>query len=319
MALNHTAGASKAERQKDKKIFDNSGEPEDSAENPIITKGGGSEGKNSDRSEKGKPTTIDLTPPRIFSLVRNTEKSIKFLNELEEKLEAYDEVVIDFTDISYVSSDGLFGLHSKVVDGRGQAMGIFPKGEELYNKFRASDFFGDGEEATKGSKRSQGKMGRQTKKAKSFTIDKDVSSYKTGLEISLDEVDETLEFIASSIYNGKRLPPIRTIFVALMENTVEHASGDLANEYWRYSYYHDKEKESVRFNFLDYGMGITESVKLRWRNEKSGRFSRSSGDKILKAAFAGKVTISTPEKPRGGRGLPSILDTCKRNRIKNLV
>ena len=106
-------------------------------------------------------------------------------------------------------------------------------------------------------------------------------------------------------------PGVQTILLECMTNTFNHAEGARVeqktetHEPWWAGVYCDKENEVARFTFLDNGIGILESVRLKWAQEVLRRMGIVSNTEAMRQLLAGQVA-STTGLPYRGEGLPSI-------------
>ena len=121
---------------------------------------------------------------------------------------------------------------------------------------------------------------------------------------------------------------MQRVFIELMQNTNNHASNHRKGEkLWWSSIIHNKKEEKVCFSFIDYGVGILDSLK----NKETGKFARimtaiknilkpQNNADILKLLLEGKIHELIKEQAYNrGKGLPGIYKAWKSNDISNLI
>ncbi|MET4138465.1 hypothetical protein [Pedobacter sp. UYP1] len=110
---------------------------------------------------------------------------------------------------------------------------------------------------------------------------------------------------------------IQGLVIEIMANTVNHAY----NKYhkgWYFSVDHDNENNSVKFCFVDNGLGILNTIKIKLKDIFGTFIGITNDGQILKNAFDGRYGSRTRLSYRG-RGLPAIKKNFDNNIIKNLV
>ena len=105
-----------------------------------------------------------------------------------------------------------------------------------------------------------------------------------------------------------------TMVSELVGNAIEHGIRHRNINWWMF---HDKDYKTrtVKFVFVDMGIGIIDSYK------KSGlpqQYAQMQDDEILMLALKGVLGSSTKERNRG-RGLPQIRDMVEKTFISNFV
>jgi len=111
-----------------------------------------------------------------------------------------------------------------------------------------------------------------------------------------------------------------------MLNTNNHAdlTSKGAKNWWLYVN-HDSENKVVSFAFVDFGIGIFESLKNKpasskwfgWLEKLSSTILRGNDD-ILKLIMNGDFHRTVTGKYYRGKGLPGIADALSRNQLLNL-
>lgn len=105
-----------------------------------------------------------------------------------------------------------------------------------------------------------------------------------------------------------------TMVSELVGNAIEHGIRHRAINWWMY-HCKDYNTRSIKFVFVDMGIGIVDSYR------KAGlprEHQKKSDDEILLLALNGVLGSSTKE-PNRGRGLPQIRDMVEKNYISDFV
>jgi len=133
---------------------------------------------------------------------------------------------------------------------------------------------------------------------------------------------------SKTIWGEKRMcKGMQRVFLELMQNTHNHASFEQEGEmFWWLSVNHDVENKKVSFVFVDYGLGIFESLSNKPAESKwSGylqkiktRVGYENNAEILHKLLDGELHLTVTGKSFRGKGLPGIREVLKRNQISNL-
>ena len=106
------------------------------------------------------------------------------------------------------------------------------------------------------------------------------------------------------------------IIIELMTNTYQHAynNNNMLLSYWYV--FVEKEREVVKFTFLDTGEGIPQTIKKKWF-EKMKLLEIKTDSEFINAALNEKFRSRTAKNYRG-KGLPKIYKYYLNDKIKNL-
>jgi hypothetical protein len=125
----------------------------------------------------------------------------------------------------------------------------------------------------------------------------------------------------------RRSQGAQRVLIEAMKNTIHHAA--LVTEkqrHWWLSVSKDPNNKRVIFSFLDYGVGIFESLQSKGPNEPAYSWIRKnlslgvSNTRILKGIMSGELThVSRTRKPKHGTGLPGMKSALENNFISKLV
>jgi len=125
----------------------------------------------------------------------------------------------------------------------------------------------------------------------------------------------------------KRCHGVQKTFLELMQNTNNHATiGVPGSKHWWLSVFHLEKEKKVAFSFVDFGVGIFNSLKNKpvqnkwfgWFEKMKTKFSFSNDADLLKLILAGELHSTVTMKPFRGKGLPGLKLALDRNQISNL-
>jgi hypothetical protein len=157
-------------------------------------------------------------------------------------------------------------------------------------------------------------------------VEKDICTH-ANKKVDAKLSDEIIQRASKFIWQEeRRCTGLQRVFIELMQNTNNHASLTKAGEHhWWATVYYSKEDKKVCFAFIDYGVGILESLAKKEEGQKfwgilptiKKMFNPNSNADLLKLLLNGEVHKAA--NYYRGKGLPGIFDACKNNKISNLV
>ncbi len=259
-----------------------------------------------------------ITAPEKFSFTKYPEETIDFICKLERQYENRKKVFINLSKIIELDYSAIailvsvmFTFKSRNIDFNGN----FPENFTLKKMLIDSDFFkylnrpiGDKLEYSIG------------KKNQIFTrANKEVNS-ELGLVV-MEEASQT-------IWNEKRIcKGLQRTLLELMHNTNNHADeNEKGVKHWWLSVNHNAKENKVSFVFIDYGVGIFESLKNKPPSNKwfgtfekiATRVKYGTNDEVLKLLLNGDLHMTVTGEHFRGKGLPGIKQVQDRNQISNL-
>lgn len=261
---------------------------------------------------------LKISVPDIFSLIKNPVETINFINLLEDRYLNKKEVFVNMKNVEFMDYSAVTMLLSVVYSFKQRNIkfnGNFPDRLEYRKMLVDSGFFDCLK--TKINNDLEYVIG---KKNQIFTrANKEVNS-----ELGLPVMIETSE----TVFGEKRtLKGLQRVLLELMHNTNNHADLNKKGEkHWWLSVNHDKENKKVSFIFLDYGIGIFESLRNKpeegkWeklRNYISKMINKDDNSNILKLLLEGEIHMTVTGKHYRGKGLPGIREALIRNDVSNL-
>lgn len=132
------------------------------------------------------------------------------------------------------------------------------------------------------------------------------------------------EFTRRSLLRNEstELKRIYTTLIECMANTKQHAYKKRTHySKWWLMASHDKELAKVHFTFLDNGLGIPSTIRMRFSEKIRSVFGKIVAEipdsDLISSSLSGDFRTRTG-MPYRGKGLPSILETAKKQQIDNL-
>lgn len=266
--------------------------------------------------------TIFIDAPKSLSLIRSTKQTIRFINNLQYLCDNKKPVFVKLRHLDFLDSSGITVLLSVVYLFKVRGIkfnGDFPENLYCRETLIESGFFEClKENKPPNSDYTVGKRNQILTKAK-----KEVDA-SIGLPIQKE--------VSMTIWNELRcLKGLQRILVELMHNTNNHAHLSKKGEkHWWLSISHNHTTKKVNFIFLDYGIGIFNSLSKKPKNDLKWsklpeyvisffkNVNKTNAD-LLEDLLEGKVHMSVTGKHFRGKGLPGIKEAFDRKSVKNLM
>lgn len=260
-----------------------------------------------------------LKAPSNFSLINNAEESIKFIDKINSYYEKRKKVFINLEFVESIGHGAIVVLLSKMVQFKANNVlfnGNFPKNEKARKVLDKSGFFDN--------------LFKEFNVQDTYDLSPISNSIYTHAQKNVNsELSETIiQKASTSIWKKeRRCPGLQRVFLELMQNTNNHASFNTSGEkHWWMSINYKKEENKVCFSFLDFGVGIFESLA----NKKHGNkfygainkikelFSPENNSDVLRLLLSGEVHKTVTGHYYRGKGLPGVFNANKKNAICNL-
>lgn len=242
--------------------------------------------------------------PENFSFVNNTEGLLKFFEKLAIHFQEHFRILLDFRKVQTFTNDSIVILLSKVKDkefSKGKEVRVrLPKDPEMKKTIEESGIINNVYLDPNSHRNSI--LTRKNKRAEGSVA------------------DEIIKRATKTIFGKEgRCPGIYRALMESMANTCYHAVPDQkAVETWWLTIYHDKERNTICFAFVDRGVGIFESSKTQSLLKNWGtKLGLVNNKKTLEKILSGEVRSSTGLYYRG-KGLPAIYKGLERNYYSNL-
>lgn len=244
-----------------------------------------------------------LSAPSNFSFIENTVAVLSFLELIKDKIKHRKPILINLEEITNLTNDAIVLLLA-IVKNPAITKGVpikgnYPRDRELRKIFQESGVFGaNGSD----SEYKNYILTRQNKKAEGGIANEMIKR-------------------ATKIVFGQevRCPGVYRALMESMANTCYHAKpAQIGHETWWLTVYHDKALNKVSFAFIDMGVGIFKSSKIRgFRDNLKSFFGITDNSDVLKEIISGRKKSST-KIPYRGKGLPNIYKGLARNYYSNL-
>lgn len=250
---------------------------------------------------------IVVTAPKIFSLKDDPEAFVLFIKKVENIKKAissksimfnlHNVEVLDFSAVSLLISLG-YNLKLNNINFNG----LNPKSKYLrwlLNEYKFLEQIG----IAPSYENIHFSFGKKSDK---ITIKGD-SKVKSELGIKIADYVSEMLFQKTGYYNDG----LQILFLELMANTTKWSDQSGEHNLWLLTMSFDKVSNQIEFQFIDYGIGVFESLK------RSGNYASwysqfykviSNNNKIFESMLEGNSNIyksSTGQYFRG-KGIPSI-------------
>lgn len=259
-----------------------------------------------------------ISAPLKFSLIENPEETIVFINELEKSYLEKERVYVDLRKITFLDYSAVTVLVSVMFSFKTRNIkfnGNFPENLHLAKMLIDSEFFKF--------------LNRPITAKIEYTIGKENQIFtRANKEVNSELGLVVMEEASMTIWNKKRTcKGLQRTLLELMQNTNNHASVIQKGEkHWWLSVNHDKVNKKVSFIFVDYGIGIFESLKNKpeenkwygWFDKLKEKLSFGKNFEILKMLLEGDMHMTVTGQHFRGKGLPGIKQVLDRTQISKL-
>lgn len=259
-----------------------------------------------------------IKPPINFSLITNTEESISFISKLDNSFSKKQKVFVDLREVTNIAHGALVVLLSimkKFKANRIAFNGYLPFDYQARSILKKSGFFRELENDIPHS-------------LDNYSITKPYFFTHSNKIVDQRLSASLIASMSKLIWgDSKRCPKLQRVFIELMQNTNNHASleGHGMHHWWTTAIY-DKTRNTGCFSFIDYGVGILQSLQNDPRNkfysilEKISKiFKPKSNADMLKLLMTGEIHKTASNEYYRGKGLPGIYQACENNNISQLV
>ena len=262
-----------------------------------------------------------ITAPRIFELNNNTDTVVDFIGLLESSYIRGDRVYVNLVDVESIDYGAVLALLSIMMQFRKKGIkfdGNYPRDALASKKLTESGFF----------KNLYANNHDNERFCISNSADNSVVTHawsKVDTILSSEIIKESSQTIW-----GKQLrcQGVQRVIGELMLNTNNHAAigAKGARNWWLYVN-HDSALKKVSFAFVDFGVGIFESLKNKpadnkwygWLDKVTQRIKHGSNSDVLKLIMEGDFHKTVTGKYYRGKGLPGIAEVERRGQISNLI
>lgn len=261
---------------------------------------------------------LKIRVPKCLSLIENYEEVLKFIQELRDAYRKRKKVFVLMNGMKSFSGDGLIILLSNVVlfkSAKIKFNGNYPREKSVKEHLLKTSFY-DALYNYDYAKESQ--------------YDLTKNDFFTHANTSVDS-ELTSRLIAqnsSFLWNEeRRCTGVQRIFLELMQNTNNHASRKQGEKHWWLHVSRAENPKRLCFSFIDYGMGIFESLAKKdvkskfyhWFEKMMPILNPDDHCSLLETILNGTFHSTVTNKPYRGKGLPGIYNTFVKHKISRLI
>jgi len=241
--------------------------------------------------------------PAVFSMIENPNEMSEFCRDLAHDQERCKKVFIELGDVKRMTIDGV-GVLLAIVRNAPFDVGVAgnrPKDPKVRETLEDSGFFGF--------------VSSRDKPPKTETRGRIFKRYHDKVDALIAQA--LINHVSEKLYGAqRRMQPCQSILLEAMQNTKNHAGSAGRTTWWWATALVDSDKGKAYFCFVDRGVGIMKSVKVRPIRKAIGAVTGTPG--ILRDILKGEIGSRTGLAFRG-KGLPWIYETAKQGRVQNLV
>ena len=268
--------------------------------------------------------------PEVFSIIKNPEETIQFLNNLINQVEKIRKIVknklkkdnfirtfsLNMNNTIEITGDALMYLLTIIKNTRGSRLlpinwiGNFPKDEKIKKFLKNSGYLKYMETAKENLLQTNEHI--QIKIGQGY-------EYKNG-ENTVDIRQEIIDFTCQKLNKSKiQMNFLMTMLTEMITNITDHAYDE--ENIFEHSWYIFVENgvNKISYTFMDNGLGIPTTIKKNKFEKFIGKFDMDKEYKYIEAGVSGLERRSKTGLMERGNGLPSIYEQYTSNKINNLV
>jgi hypothetical protein len=267
---------------------------------------------------------VRIYAPTNFSLIENPLETLGFISKLENCFKNKSKVFVRLRNVEHIEDGALVVLLSSLIKFRSHNIdfnGDFPKSTKADKRLKESGFFNE----LFNMKRFEVKDSYDIARRSIFTHASKIVDTKLSANL--------IRQISKKIWGQeRRCLGVQRAYIELMQNTNNHASLHKQGEhYWWTTVSYDCERKVACFSFIDYGIGIINSITTDNRSKLHkifsqfrNKFNGKNDSELLELLLKGDIhsiglAHSSTRKYFRGKGLPGIYNACKDNNLSNLV
>lgn len=262
-----------------------------------------------------------IKAPEDFSLVRNPEEVVRFIELLRLNFDERRRVFVVLTHVKYIDYDAIVVLLSAMVRFKSKGIhfnGDFPKDGHSRKVLSQSGFF-------------KNLYSRTFSDSDEFVIEsgeKDFISTHGQKVVDSELTDNIILAAAKTVWGSpRRCQGVQTVLVELMQNTFNWAVPlKEGARHWWLSVNHEEGEKKVRFAFVDYGVGIFKSLETKPKGAKFHgvlkrlfeRVRYGNNAELLRLILHGELHKTASGAYNRGQGIPALLESLEDNSLSNL-
>lgn len=268
-----------------------------------------------------------VSVPSNFTFSKNTKRVLEVIEQIDKFLKQKKWTFIDLENVTVIDNGSITVLLAKMTEFKLENVrfnGSFPKNKKAKSLILSSGFLNH--------------LYSKIKIIDGLFDDTPFNAYGKANQIITKPgnmvIPKIAKGICESVSSTTRMDPIISTkgvyktLIELMHNTNNHATYDKNNkEFWWLTVNHDKDKRKVSFVFLDFGIGIFESLKNKPEtNPLYGiyikimeKINYGTDADVLDLILKGELHRTSTKLANRGKGLNGIYEVHKRGQIENLI
>lgn len=260
--------------------------------------------------------------PKIFSIIKNPEETIKFFNDIIEKIEIIRNLnkqehkkkiysyKLNMQSTYEITGDALMYLLTIIRNTRGEKLlpinwiGNFPANKEMCEYLKKSGYLNY-------MKTSKQNLRKTTEYVQIRTGKTYVYHDKSDVDIR----QEVIDFTCNKLNKDKtKINFLMTMLTEMITNISDHAYDN--ENIFENSWYIFVENniDTISYTFMDNGLGIPTTIKKR----NFEKIINKNEWKYIESGVSGIEKRSSTGKIERGNGLPSIYEQYTSSKICNL-
>lgn len=262
--------------------------------------------------------------PSEFSFIKNTKKVLEVIDRIDILLKQRKKTFVNLESVTEIDNGAITVLLSKMTEYKLENVdfnGIIPRNKMAKALLFSSGFFDH----------------LYSNISKNLFDDTLQNAYGKANQIITKPGKKVIPNIAkwicesvSNTLNQDNMISTKGLYrtlIELMHNTNNHAMfNKKGEELWWLSVHHDRQKKKVSFVFLDFGVGIFESLRNKpetsaWNGiymKIKERISIGTDARVLELILKGELHKTSTELKHRGKGLSGIYEVNKKEQIENL-
>lgn len=265
---------------------------------------------------------IDVVAPTHFTFLKDTKAVLEIVDKLDTLLREKKKVYVKLENVVEIDNGAITVLLSKMTEFRRKKVvfnGNVPKDKNSKTLLLSSGFLDH-----LNSNYYSGILFNESPKYVYGKRNQIIT--KPGTKVMSKLAGWICETVADTLGQSDTNKGLYRTLIELMQNTHNHAAPNLEEEAWWLTVNHDKKNKKVSFVFLDFGVGIFESLKnspetsrfhgIYIKIKERMKYGDHSG--MLEAILKGKIHKTITGLDYRGKGLPGIYEASERGLVENL-
>ena len=259
--------------------------------------------------ENSKKQVLDYPAPQKFSFIDNTNEVLTYFNDVRDFIKQKQSVNLNISEITELTPDTITLLMAKLSEKESRKVvlhGNAPTNPVLKKMFIESGLYN-----------YVNSIGHKQVSQKNRLWKHSTNNEVKG-EMTADAIKACKDLFKQQEINYDT-DHIYNLLVEAMSNTMNHADGKKSNINWWLYYYLDETTNTLKFSFIDLGIGIFKSASFDTYKKYTKHIYQ--GNRLLVKPFLeGKIISSRKtDKYISGKGVKQIIDCAKLKEFKKFI